>query len=220
MKKVLGLLVAVMVLTGVAQAQEKQFKPESGDFTTELQFAPFAAQPFSEMGLSGRYFFNNRWSLRVNLDFGFNGNRNVTEAPDVTLKTSSSMFRIAPGFEYHMGNWNRVSVYTGAELFFRTSGSKTTRETNDGTSEWKNITQGGDRNGHNTIGFNALLGTDVYIVKGLYMGAEFRLGFDVDAVKKGKIKTPDRPTETLDSKSTSWNFGFNCEPRIRLGWRF
>lgn len=220
------LLIVFMALIGFAQAQTEvlvleSFKPDRGHFTAELQFAPFAENPFSEMGLQGRGFINDKWAIRLGLDFGMEGAKLVEGkgSAEETAKGRESMFKIAPGFEYHMGNWRRVSVYLGGELFFATEGSKVTVEGDGYSYEAKN--GGEDRGYYNSFGLNAILGSDFYIVRGLYMGAELKLGYGMRSEKDGEV-TMDGTTEKYwdDYKYSEWGVGFSCEPRIRLGWRF
>lgn len=244
MKRKILLLSAMFAMTvGALQAQyqpgvivvdeqpaiivvDRPFKPEKGSFTAELLFTPFGDNPFSEIGFKGRGFFNENWAFRFNVDLGFTGNKIVAEVGDneYATKFNTSMFAIAPGFEYHFGRWERVSIYTGLELFYRMTGTKATAEDEDGTIEWINLSWDEDmgyyRSGTHRFGANVLLGTDIYIVKGLYMGAEMGLGFNMTVLRPGEIKEPGVDSRKLDNKVSSWEASFNCQPRIRLGWRF
>jgi hypothetical protein len=156
MKKV---LVFILIMSGLACFAQDQHKPEKGNFTTELQFSPFAINvkvdyydeianvstgPFSMSGLRFRYFFSEKLALRTTLGFDFDHDktvRNLDETIDewyykyvitgeYTEKSRSSMFSIAPGLEYHFGNWERMSLYVGGELFFGITTSKSTIDEN------------------------------------------------------------------------------------------
>ncbi len=114
-----------MLGTGFAQAQ---YQPEKSKFSIEMQFAPFGAQPFSNMGLKGRYFFNEKLALRLNLDYATLNNKNTTpisentsystKKGEITYENSFSSFAVVPGIEYHFINWERLSVYAGGELLY------------------------------------------------------------------------------------------------------
>ena len=89
--------------------------------------------PLSLSGLRLRYAFNEKLALRFNVGFDFGHNtdkknlddtiRNGTYSMNVTMGTSTNKSRytgfvIAPGIEYHFGNWERMSVYVGGEVMF------------------------------------------------------------------------------------------------------
>lgn len=220
MKKVIFTLVIVCF---AAMYSHAQFKPEGGTFTTELQFSPFSSQPFSEVGIRGRYFFNDNLALRLNLDFGITSSKveSGTGTTKATAKYSETTFSILPGIEYHLGNMERVSPYVGAELGFTSFGTKAKVEGDNYTSE---ITNGGsDRDGYNELGIGIVLGVDFYIVQGLYMGAELGFGFGMATAKKGEESVTvggSNTTNKYEDKASAMNVGFNCIPQIRLGWRF
>jgi len=86
------------------------------------------------------------------------------------------------------------------------------------------------------FGINALLGMDFYIYKGLYMGAEFGLGYAYQTYLKGSYKensitvtTPDIGTPDIkdnskevkvEDKISAGNFSVRYNPMIRVGWKF
>ena len=144
MKKII--LISMFLIAYAGYAQEESFKPEKGDFTVELQFAPFGLSiseyegvetfaPFKINGLRARYFVNEKWAIRMNLLIDYSTQKDdYTESGDNIYSSSlqgvstgeitqhlflSTMnYRIAPGFEYHFGKAKKLSFYTGAELFF------------------------------------------------------------------------------------------------------
>jgi hypothetical protein len=82
---------------------------------------------------------------------------------------------------------------------------------------------------------NALFGMDFYIYKGLYMGAEFGLGYTHQTYLKGShketftiITTKDEVSDTntdtkedkIDDQISSGNFSVRYNPMIRFGWKF
>jgi hypothetical protein len=223
MKKTVLLLIAVIATCLMSFGQ---FKPESG-FTTELQFSPFAADPFSTMGISGRYFINENMAIRLNLDFGVSTDKEVTvgtgSMKDAITKTTNTNFGITPGFEYHFGKFERVSPYVGAKIGFETSSEKRVEDDpNDGGS--KDVTKNWNGTGQNHFTFGVGVGTDVYIWQGLYVGAEVGFGLRTTSFKDGKMtSTPVSGSGTTNeqiNKDSGIGVGFRAEPRIRLGWCF
>ncbi|MDR0364131.1 MAG: hypothetical protein LBH92_03830 [Bacteroidales bacterium] len=239
MKKLLTLFIMTAMIVGVAQAQ---YKPEGGDVTVELQFTPFGDKAFSEMGLQSRIFFNKKIALRVGLDYGMEGGKLTVpylsgdKTYDEIYKTSSVDFHFAPGVEFHFGNWERVSVYAGTGFLVGLHTCKSSMENTENNVKWES--KGGimvydyygavyleDMNAIK-FGVHASLGTDVYLVKGLYMGAELKLGhvFEMSPTGNAEITYTDpsgtMTTVKLEDKATGYDFGFSCTPQIRLGWRF
>jgi hypothetical protein len=294
MKKV---LVFILIMSGFAVLAQAQYKPEKGNFTTELQFSLFninakvdyddevtdiSTGPFSMPGLRFRYFFSEKLALRATLGFDFGHDKvvkNLDETIDnyyyykdittgeYTAKNRYNTFSIAPGLEYHFGKWERMSLYVGGELFLGVTTSKSTIEEKlmtlryempyyygdeyvfietietEKSIEAKNCKRGYDGYGNKYVqnaplsfGVNALFGMDFYIYKGLYMGAEFGLGYTYNTYLKGSytenstiITTPNGGMPDIEEKSidqkaedkiTSGNFSVRYNPMIRLGWKF
>lgn len=135
MKKTLFALVMFISVAGMAQTE---FKPEKGNFTTELQFSLLGEQPFSIDGLRFRYFFNEKWALRATLNVNYNSSKIVRDLDneiDNSYSTSNFKFTsiettvgenvrkqgsvfvgIVPGVEYHFGKTERLSFYVGGEI--------------------------------------------------------------------------------------------------------
>jgi hypothetical protein len=221
MKKIIFTLVIVCCVTVYAQAQ---FKPQAGAFTTELQFSPFSDEPFTEIGITGRFFLTEKLAFRANLDVGMNGFKLVEKdnnGDDVTYKENGSSFGLSLGAEYHLGNWERVSPYAGAKLGFSTNGTSASETRKNYSLEI--INGGGGRNGQTTFNMDVVVGVDIYIISGLYMGAEYGIGFRSVTAKAGEVTetTGGSSTSTkYDAKTTGYGLNIMATPRIRLGWRF
>ena len=169
-------------------------------------------------------FLDDNWVVRLNLGLGVNSNKDITydtnaddEEIEITSTETTTTFSIMPGFEYHFNNFDRISPYVGAELGFRTGSTKTVDENEDADtrSEVKNPLFG--------FTINAVSGVDVYLCKGLYVGAELGLGYNLTNNKRsssvfesGKDKTE---TDGNSSKKVS-SFGFHVTPTLRIGWFF
>jgi len=180
-------------------------------------------------------------------------------------KGSYTEFSFAPGIEYHFGKWERLSLYVGGELLFGFRTTQTNTELNreniisqrdyyDNTYYWvqttstistmktKNCAYAYDlcssyyaQTGKMFFGINALAGFDVYVYKGLYLGAEIGFGYISSFALKGSVKgnstieitTPEQMTKKYDTidevfndKISDGKLTFKCNPMIRLGWRF
>jgi len=180
-------------------------------------------------------------------------------------KSNYTEFSFAPGIEYHFGKWERLSLYVGGELFLGFKITQSTADLNkkvlvyekngyDGlfylnqeittisTIKTKNCSYSCDswgcyydQTGIMFFGINALTGFDVYIYKGLYLGAEISLGYvhswALKSSVKGNsfsetktynqtIKTETPIDEIFDDKIVEGRLAFKCNPMIRLGWRF
>ena len=145
-------VILALVFVGLASyAQEQQYKPVKGNFTTEMQLSflsinaqinmdyeafSYSTGPLSMQGLRFRYFISDKVALRATLGMNFNDHqveRNIDETRHLWInpsyfelvvtgesieKRSNKTFSFAPGLEYHFGDWERMSLYVGGELFF------------------------------------------------------------------------------------------------------
>lgn len=224
MKKFFLVAIICLVCLGTTQAQ---YKPEGVSLTTELQFTPVQVangQVFNnDMAFRGRLFVADNMAIRLTFGYGLTSDKEVNynfqgkEKAYETTKTQFSQFTIAPGFEYHFNGAERLSPYIGAEVGV---GFGTQKETIDNSINSDNSFIKASGFGFNV---NAVAGVDFYIYKGLYLGAEISLGYG--SIKIGSPTTKvsiNGVTTTIenDDYTKSSNIGFNCEPAIRLGWKF
>jgi len=204
------------------------------DAETDDEFVKSSPSTISMQGLRLRYALSNKWAIRatVGLDFGHNSFKsnlddtlNYSSIRHITTGTSTNKsryteFSIAPGIEYHFGNWERMSVYVAGEVYF---GMRTTQGTSKVDEVRKTYQQpwGGDeysltqtrtttsslttkncdyysyyyprhtRTGLITFGASAIIGMDFYVYKGLYLGAELGLGYLHASALKGTVKGKD-----------------------------
>ena len=228
MKKFI-LAVAVLATISTSAVAENNYKPEAMSVATEINYAFDGANTdagfqLPNYGAKVRLFLDDNWVVRLNLGLGVNSNKDITydtnaddEEIEITSTETTTTFSIMPGFEYHFNNFDRISPYVGAELGFRTGSTKTVDENEDADtrSEVKNQLFG--------FTINAVSGVDVYLCKGLYVGAELGLGYNLTNNKRsssvfesGKDKTE---TDGNSSKKVS-SFGFHVTPTLRIGWFF
>jgi len=213
--------------------------------------------PISMNGLSLRFALSDKWAFRtsIGLDFGHKYNkvdiddsviyystREFTKGKS-TNKSNYTQFMIAPGLEYHFGNWERMSVYMGGEVFFgmRLTQSdysvKSTTEVieRDWSGEWvfkqkeeyessfktKNCAKwGGDwnpryeQNGAMFFGIKLVTGMDFYVYKGLYLGAELGLGYYHEIALKGTATEQWKFIETNADGDVIGSFEDKLETKV------
>ena len=251
MRKVFILIIAMAMYSGIAQVQ---FKPEKGDFTTELQFRPFSftfsddddnplkISPFSLDGFRFRYFFNEKFAIRANIKVDYASHKDADDIDEsghdyylgyhrtgtTYLKQCKFAFGIAPGFEYHFGKFERLSIYAGVDLFFGMTNYKYEEENDitvsytnpysmdfyetrtqlimESNSSWPYLGYQDkvnlDERNHFTFGANAFLGFDFYIYKGLYVGAELGISYNHFAYRDAKV-TGKRTVTTTEYGATT-----------------
>ena len=249
MKKV-SIVILVFAFASKAGVAQTQYKFEKGSVMTELQLSLFSRnqpismsnqnRPISMPTLNLRFGLSDKLVFRtaLGLNFGHDNNKETYDndttwlpSSDMAIrngynfvKRNSTQFSIAPGIEYHLGNWERLSVYVGGELFF---GMEITRSNNEskftvewfhkdywggsgeyehtGTSEFFRSVKGkngglyNSQNGHMFFGVAILAGMDFYIYKGLYLGAELGLGYTNSIALKSSLN--EKITEKLTDAS-------------------
>jgi len=140
-------LVFILIMSGLTISAQELYKPLKGDFTAEMQLSLFSfnakidvdnetidysSGPLSMQGLHFRYFLSDKLALRTTLGFSFDNNNAEIDLDDTkesysikyditgisTQKTEYSTFSAALGVEWHFGDWERMSLYVGGELFY------------------------------------------------------------------------------------------------------
>lgn len=149
-------------------------------------------------------------------------------------------FSLGLGYERHWMVSRRVDVYAGAAATFAYQWASYYDVSNMGNYDyntkrfsktWTNTTK---YSGKNSKGDNANLnfsagvftGVDVYIVKGLYVGAE--LGFNMKTTKNLNytevyVNNQDgvhTETNKYLNNTSDFEFGLKMIPALRLGWSF
>ncbi len=203
MKRIFLSILFWVSFLGISKAQ---YLPEKNNFLIELQLAPFGEQPFSTMGLQGRYFLNEKLALRLSFDFKTNHDEVTTPIySDITgtikkgetnFESMSTYFAISPGIEYHFRNNDRLSIYAGGGLLYGmqfansyTFESEVRSHSNEYYRfySYQTVDASGaiinPENGQITdysgtsLGVVLMTGIDFYLYKGLYVGAELGLGY-------------------------------------------
>lgn len=231
------LLIAAIAVLGAANANA-QYKPEKMTVTAELNYAPAIGSTDSngnfsisegfclpEYGAKFRLFLNENMAIRLKLGFDTKSTNNISYYTDTDNKeqeeyekSNVTTFSLMPGFEYHFSKFERVSPYVGAEIGFLAGSSKVSLGENSENDDYNKV-----RVPFSGFALNAVTGFDVYVCKGLYMGAELGLGYRYVSLGRSIIKTASGNQTTEDkgtSSSKENSFGFYANPSLRIGWCF
>lgn len=225
-------MIAAVVFGASAQhkGEGKVYGPEKGAFSTEISFNPFNSsnQNFSLAALKGRYFMTGKDALVLELGFNYHGEKQTdADNSDVYQKSHNGRFNLELGYERHFYQYKRVDLYAGAELGFvcYTAGATTTTEVGNKVIEtvYKNYA-GGVLNNNNvaSTGFNVGLftGINFYVYKGLYVGAQFGLGYEGTFGCDKELTVDGTKTKLSNPKSSVNDFGLQVQPTFSLGWTF
>lgn len=225
MKKIALILVLMVGISSFSFAEDDK-NHSAGDISVEVNFIPLSTTdtPIQLNFLKGRFFLSDNMAVRLGFMFDISTISDTQPDPaninNIEKETDRiTDFGLMPGIEIHFPLGNRVSPYVGAELGFTTRSTKYEYSTNFNND---NITQTGI-GGFTQFGLNMLVGTDVAIYKGLYLGAEFGFGFSttsfpdvVTTATTGGVTV----TETIVDNSSVFSLGTVFNPAIRLGWTF
>lgn len=230
------LLVAVALLGCAfgANAQEDH-STKAGTFSTEIQFNPFSGKDVFTNGgvLSGAYFCTDKFA--VIFDLGLNGSNtkdNVeyndpNDAEKVTSFTTSyqGTFDLSLGFKYFYYNYKRINLYTGAKVSYYHNFAATKDVTKYDPYTNKDVDDyNWDNQGtSNGFGIWAINGINFSVYKGLYLGAELKVGFKDDITTGYTSKTKVNGVETEVKHKAGgheFNGGFKVNPNFIIGWNF
>lgn len=191
--------------------------------------------------LRGRYFFTDKWNLRLQVGLGDGTGKPLSEkyhcyekadgtgeVGTVTFKRSS--FNLQLGTEYHFLGTKKLDPYATIGLNFGYGKLKSDYIHAVAYNMPSGVVYGYDKNisqrlsnMYNTFGFDLGLGIDFYFVENVYIGLE--CGFSnsnftyKDATKYTTIEN-QTPSE-LESVSPGYKESFlGAKAELRLGWRF
>lgn len=144
------------------------------------------------------------------------GGTTSTGNKDIKTTDNTTKFNIYVGYERHFNVSNNIALYAGAEIGYELESGSQKVETNEtsnkqilnyhsGTSAYDNTTidfvsskvdETKKRNSYGAFAANILTGVDVNIYKGLYLGAELRLGMTSTSYKTPEFTSTFNSTET------------------------
>ena len=204
------LFIAAIAVFGFATANA-QYVAEKGDFQTSINFRPFNNgdnEMFSNVGFNAAYFVSNKDAIRLNLNIDSESTKDAD---------SKFEFGINLGYERHFKAYDRVDLYAGGQLKFKTSTEKDTYAYGDNKkSKYRT-------GGETSFGVGAFTGINFYVYKKLYIGTEIEFAFEHASQKK--VQKPSTENGELkltesDTAPSSNKLGFNVTPALKLGWTF
>lgn len=199
------------------EAPTKTFKGGSDRFGAEVGLSLGNGFSLSGGNLNFNYTLSDELMLR--LGFGLNVNKHCGSTDKTEGHDTESAFDVKPGITYSFSGTNRLEPYIGAELLFGLNSScEYSKFKEDGES-----LEVEDRTRNARLGANALTGFNFYVAKDLYVGAEVGLGFVVspNTHKFGKNEEgKEYDSKDTDVKGHSTNISAQCNPSIRVGWKF
>lgn len=228
MKKFFLFLVGGMLCSVSAVHAQHKYKADANTWSVEMNYSPGGADngrfDLQKYGARARYHVSDNVAIRLNLGLGTSRDITTTYIKDANdkeestnAKTFVNKFSLMPGLEYHFDKFERVSPFIGGELGFiaGNTGTRSDNTLNDNYSVAKTPFFG--------FGMNFITGFDVYLCKGLYLGAELGLGYEYNHIGRENTEVSNGSTvETDDGKTSqsSHDFGFNVNPSLRIGWNF
>ncbi len=203
MKIFISSILMLAICIAGAQFSYAQELPDAGDRTFEVTVAPFDGSPvsFGEFRLRSFQSTDSAFRLRADVDYE---SRRTGE----NQRRSRLMLEVAPGIEWHAFQYDRLSVYYGAELGLR---YRTSRD---------QISADITNRNNNPAGFfgvdlNALAGLDLHFLQRLYTGVEVGYGIRFTNYLDQEINDQDVEVNRRDL-----DIGTFAQPRFRLGFRF
>ncbi len=218
MKKIVLATFTVICLVFNANSQtleqkaEEDFRPSAGDVSLEVNLlSPFVVgQPIYINYLRGRYFLSDNMAIRKGLEFNIISSKDKGDDWEYSGRVID--FGFYPGIEKHFTVGKRVSPYLGKELGIFNRSTYEYAE-NEADYEVKN------EDGLFSFHLNLVGGVDIYIYKGLYLGAELGYGFERVSFKDTEITT-NGSESTIENNEVIFRLGDNVNTAIRLGWVF
>ena len=211
MKKILIAAIAVFGFT----TANAQYTAEKGDFQTSVNFTPFASDGnmFNNVGINGALFVSDKSAIRLGLNFGINSTKDTS---------SDGKFGINVGYENHFKSYDRVDLYAGAQVGFKTEWGKTKTMSYKENGEEAGLVNVKSAGLPREISVAAFTGVNFYFYKKLYVGAEINLKYAHTSYSKGEYYDPSerKVIEYKEAANGKNSLGFNVEPQLKLGWTF
>lgn len=227
MKKLLLIPLLISAsLSSFAEAESESFAPQKGDFSTEIQFAPFSDEIFSNGGvIQGRYFFSDKNAFIFEVGLSGTNEKSLLDngsplsgvGEESYQKDYNGLFQINLGYQRHFFNYKRIDLYAGFKVGFVHQFTASKVYENQSNWTWTNDGTGSG------FGVNLNTGIDFYVYRGLFVGAEITAGFNDIIYSNYTVKTvSNNIMSETKYKMGGHTFvgGFNVTPLIRLGWKF
>jgi len=207
-----NVILSIIILLGLTTALNAQTKPAAGDFGLGFKITGLAnvafneadQDPFGTPQLLGRYYFSEKFALRLSVGLAMTNNNGTFKDDDLDATTgirtiidvdsTTSTFRVSldPGIEYHLNSpAPKLDPYVGLEVNFAYLGSEEfvraidnqTVNAADGVVQTRTnlnskvVTPGGI-----AAGASLLAGFNYFFSDNFAIGAEYELGFALRSV--------------------------------------
>lgn len=219
----------IVTLSGLAQTTDQDYKATSG-ITTDVSFSPFNSgdQLIKIESLNIRYFMNPNIALRLGLQADYYHDKYDNEKAgtnNLVVGSSTFLFGILPGIEYHFEGTKRLSPYIGAEVYYYNFSSHAKAESN-GTEFYRikgatdAVESSFENRAFNEFGLGAGAGFDYYFSKNIFIGAEFGYGFSYYIYGKVEETVDKVTTEISSGRQSAMALGSTVRGSLKLGWKF
>lgn len=225
MKKIAVVLFFIVAV--IALNAQTEYKPVAGDLSLEMNFTPLGDAPLQIDYLRGRLFLSDKLALRLGVNVHMKNKKtepeNSTGGLDEDIKKYTQL-GIFPGIEVHLGNFERLSPYVGAEVGFSLKSSKEIYTSNSSSSvsesTWNGAWQDGSERAFSAFYLNGLIGADYYLSKKLFIGMEMGLGLQSVTNKEVTKEQTGQENDVVSVKGSEFDLGVNFNPAFRLGFCF
>lgn len=225
-------IVTLMLTAGVVTAVQAQYRPEGGEKSLEVNFAPLGGSPISISGIKYRAFSSQTSAFRLAAFVGHSSQTTITQdandnVDELKDRKNSTTISVQPGIESHFAGTDRLSPYIGGYVNIGYTATSEKKEA-QGPDKGK-IGHTTEKGGSLNLGLNGVAGFDYYIAKSLYLGSEIGFGFAMTSPFKNKMETVGfneagnevtTDGEGRNGNKSSWQIGPNVVGQLRLGWLF
>jgi hypothetical protein len=220
MKKLMFTLALSALVTMGVQAQKQM----GDEHNIEVSFTPFGGSPIDGSTIKYRNFLEDNRAFRLSLTMSSSndtyawwqdGEANEADpvSPQLDIRTLTSTFGIAPGYEMHFDGMDNLSPYIAFELPIVLGNRRdqvdfwSAQDIDDIGQADKYVTWYlQNEQGFTNIGFNILFGADYYFSDAIYMGFEAGLGFGKTTFGNHNIST-----DNLTAFNMYFNNAFTSE---------
>ena len=219
MKKIYWVLLAILLTTGPAFAQDKGSVPEPGSWLIEITTSPFnrdenvSGESLLNFGyLRGRYFLNQTLVPRLGVGFHFS---DAHTTPDDVITRAS--YSIMPGVEYHFLNEGAFTSYGAFDLMIngevREIESTTDSNVTGSTQRPTTSNQLFSDRGSFGVGGMVSAGADYHFASRFYIGVEIGV-----YIFKGKTTDVEVDGALFQEGTSFFNGGISTSSSFRIGF--
>jgi opacity protein-like surface antigen len=160
----------------------------TGDFDLLFNFDVFNIASFLPNGVGARYWISDAVAIRGGVQFATVDQTLTAPAGETAGSQSATTIGITGGVEYHLTQ-TQISPYIGGEVNFTSTSVSSTPVAEAGAAQitTSDPTAGVTINGNYyqgglMLGVGGLAGVEFFVTKGVSLGAEYRLGWDLKSM--------------------------------------